>query len=83
MTEHFVLRSTVHSYGTRFRENGYFSLPKVKGFGKKTFAFRGCKLWNDLPANIKSIARYQNFKIAVKASFSKFALNDFLNFEFH
>ena len=44
MTEHFVPRSAVHSYGTRFRENGCFSLPKVKGFGKKTFAFRGCKL---------------------------------------
>ena len=69
MTEHFVPRSAVHSYGTRFRENGCFSLPKVKGFGKKTFAFRGRKLWNDLPANIKSIAGNQSFKVAVKAHF--------------
>lgn len=66
MTEHFVPRSSVHSYGTRFRENGCFSLPKVKGFGKKTFAYRGCTLWNDLPTNIKSISRHQNFKTAVK-----------------
>ena len=35
MTEHFVPRSAVHLYGTRFIENGCFSLPKVKGFGKK------------------------------------------------
>ena len=75
MTEHFVLTSVVHSYGTRFKENGYFSLSKVKGFGKKTFASQGCKLWNDLPTNIKSIAHNQSFKVAVKAHFSKLALN--------
>ena len=65
MTEHFVRMSAVHSFGTRFRENGCFSLPKVKGFGKKTFAFWGCKLWNALPTNIKRIARNQSFKVAV------------------
>ena len=73
MTEHFVLRSAVHSYGTISRDNGCFSLPKVKGFGKKTFAFRGCKLWKYLPTNIKSIA--QSIKVAEKAHLSKFALN--------
>ena len=66
MTKHFVPMSLIYSYGTRFRENGCFALPKVKGFGKKTFAYRGCTLMNDLPTNIKSISRYQNFKIAVK-----------------
>ena len=40
MTGHFVPRSCVHFYGTRFRENGCFSLPKVKGFGKETVAYR-------------------------------------------
>ena len=43
--------------------------PKVKWFGKKTFAFRGCKLWNDLPTNIKRIACNQNLKVVVKAHF--------------
>ena len=38
-------------------------------FGIKTFAFQGCKLWNDLPTNIKSIARNQSFEVAVKAHF--------------
>ena len=44
---------------------------KLKGLVKKTFAFRGCKLWNDLPA--KSIARNQSFKVAVNVS--EFAVN--------
>ena len=35
MTEHFVPTSAVHSYGARFRENGCFSIPKVKEFGKR------------------------------------------------
>ena len=35
MTEHFVPASAVHSYGTRFRENGCFSLPKVKDLVKR------------------------------------------------
>ena len=41
MTEHFVPRSAVHSYGTRFIENGCFFLPKSKGFGKKKHLHSG------------------------------------------
>ena len=56
MTEHVVPRSAVHSYGTRIRENRCFSLPKVKGFGKKwDICIPGCKLSNDLLTNINSI----------------------------
>ena len=55
ITEHFVPRSSVHSYGTRLRENVCFRFQIVKGFGKKSFACRGYTLWNDLPNNIKSI----------------------------
>ena len=32
MVEHFIPASSIHSYGTRFRETGCFSIPKVKGF---------------------------------------------------
>ena len=69
MSEQFASANAVHSYGTRFKENGCFSLPKVKGFCKKTFAFGVCKLWNELPINIKSIVRNQSLKVAVKAHF--------------
>ena len=37
--QHFVLASSIHSYSTRFRENGSFSLPKVKCFGKTYLTF--------------------------------------------
>ena len=46
MTEHSVPRSAVHSYGTRFRENGCFSLPKVKGFGKTNICIPGLYIVN-------------------------------------
>ena len=42
MIEHFVPVTSVDSYGTRFRENGCFFIPIVKGFGKKSMdAFYG------------------------------------------
>ena len=53
MTEHFLPATSIHSYATRFRENGCFSVPKVKDFGKKTFAYNVCILWNGLPRNVK------------------------------
>ena len=53
MAEHFIQASSLHSYGTRFRESRNFSIPKVNSFGKKPFVYNGCILWNDLPSNIK------------------------------
>ena len=44
MIEQFVPVSSVVSYSTQFREDGSFSLPKVKRFGKKSFVYRGCIL---------------------------------------
>ena len=41
MTEQFTPASPVHSYSTSFRQNGCFSLSKVKRFGMKSFAYRG------------------------------------------
>ena len=69
MVEHFIPASSIHSYGTRFRETGCFSIPKVKGFGKKSFGYNGCVLWNELPGDIRNLQRYPNFKVAVKKFF--------------
>ena len=66
MVEHFIQASSIHSYGTRFRETGCFSIPKVKGFGKKSFGYNGCVLWNELLGDIRNLQRYPNFKVAVK-----------------
>ena len=53
MAETFIHTSSVHPYGTRFKESGYFSILKVKRFGKKSFVNNGSILWNDLPCHIK------------------------------
>ena len=39
MAESFIQASSLHSYGTRIRESGNFSIPKVKSFGKKSFVY--------------------------------------------
>ena len=49
-----------------FEKTDVFSIPKVKGFGKKSFAYNGCILWNDLSNSIKEIGGLDNFQITVK-----------------
>ena len=66
MVEHFIPAYYIHSYGTRFRETGCYSFPKVNGFGKKSFGYNVCVLWNELPGDIRSLQRYRNFKVVVK-----------------
>ena len=69
MVEHFILASSIHSYGTRFRKTGCLTIQTVKIFGKKSFEYNGYVLWNELPGNIRSLQRYPNFKVAVKSFF--------------
>ena len=64
-----IFATSVHSYSTRFSENSCFSVPKVKGFGKKSFAYHECTLWNDLPVDLKNIVGLKDFKAAVKSYF--------------
>ena len=66
MVEQIILTSSIHSYETRFREAGCFSITTVKSFGKKSFGYNGCVLWNELPGDIRNLKRYPNFKVAVK-----------------
>ena len=66
MHEHFIPASSIHSYGTRFRENGCFVIPKVKSFGNKSFAYNACNLWNNLPNHTRQIQEAHKFKAAVK-----------------
>ena len=64
--EYFSLASSVHGYFTRFRDNGSYTIHKVKGFGKKSFAYKGCIVWNDLLLYIRKINGLREFKDAVK-----------------
>jgi len=64
--EHFTPADTVHTYKTRFSNDGCFAIPKVKGFGMKTFAYNGCKLWKSLPSSVKDQTNLMKFKHAVR-----------------
>ena len=57
--------SDVHSYSTR-RSNKSYVIPHVKSQGSKSFSFNGCKLWNNLPNNIKSELTKDGFKSKCK-----------------
>ena len=85
MSEHFTTASSVHNYPTRFRskiedsssnlsdmalsDSKRFAVPKVKGFGMKTFAYKGCTLWNSLPQHARDAKTMSSFKYKVKEHF--------------
>jgi len=77
MSEHFSPASNAHSYITRFRvsvnqsgepcsDTKRYSLPGVKGFGQKTFAYQGCYLWNSLPQFVRNSKNVSAFKSNAK-----------------
>ena len=77
LKEHFIPLSTVHSYPTRQRvsvkclegavsETGRYSIPQVKSFGKKSFSYIGCKLWNEMPQDARNAKNVPHFKSIVK-----------------
>ena len=80
----FTPVSTVHDYPTRFRsklnhssdnnigtftDSLRYALPKVKGFGKKSFSYNGCCLWNDFPQSVREAKTVSGFKGQVKEHF--------------
>ena len=77
MQEHCIPVSSSHQYSTRFSvtttnnsnnsDNGFkdsvrYTILRVKGFGKKSFVFRGCLLWNELPQHIRDSEPLVAFK---------------------
>ena len=82
MKEHFTPISSIHSYPTRFSskaetaetghilsDSGRYATPIVKSYGKRSFAYIGCKLWNSLPQNVRDANSTSSFKIKVKQHF--------------
>lgn len=69
MNQNFVSQVSIHTYSTRSSDNGSYILPKVKGFGIKSFSFLGCKLWNSLPLKIRNLSSLASFKKTVKCHF--------------
>jgi hypothetical protein len=66
MMEHFTPQDSIHSYSTRLSGKGAFAVPKVKGFGSKSFCSIGCSLWNSLPAKISIIENVPSFKLTLR-----------------
>ena len=52
--------------GYNFNDTGRFALPKVRGFGKKSFAYNAIVCWNSLPQHLRDIGSLPAFKQAVK-----------------
>ena len=67
MVEHFTSQDSVHSHRTRFSDKGAFSVPKIKGFGLKSFSYNGWTFWNKLPSSITKLDNLKEFKVAIKS----------------
>jgi len=66
MKEHFIIQNSLHSYTTRFSADGCFAVPRVGSFGKKTFSYVGCSLWNSIPSDIRNSTNIVMFKTKIK-----------------
>ena len=62
-TEKFTQRSKVHGRNTR--ASGELDLPFCRLTGQRSFAFRGAKLYNNLPNEIKQTSDVKKFKAKV------------------
>ena len=59
----FVSRSTIHCRNTRSVSNNNLQIPKYRlANGQRTFAYRGCKLWNELNPDIRETKTIWQFK---------------------
>ena len=67
LSNNFNLARSIHNHNTRFSSESCYALPKVKGFGKKSFSYNGCIIRNKLPTNIKLCTNKVKFKSGVKS----------------
>ena len=63
LTDSFTLTSSVHNRNRRSVSNNdlYIPRPNTEMF-RRSFAYRGAKLWNDLPCHIRNAKTLQEFK---------------------
>ena len=62
---YFTFNSSIHNYSTR-RYNDLFVNASNTRFGERNIVVKGCKLWNKLPHNIKTLSCPYKFKLAIK-----------------
>ena len=64
-SNYFQQNSAIHSHNTR--SNNQFHINSIKShFGKKSFSYQGCTLWNSLPELYKNITCCHHFKNEIK-----------------
>ena len=69
LSELFLKASDAHSYDTRYASNLNFYRPRVRtNFGKHTFKFAVSKIYEEIPASLKT--------------FNLISLNSIVNFSF-
>jgi len=54
--------SSNNNSNTVLENSKMFCIPKIKGFGMKSFAYNGCTLWNALPQNAWDAKTVSSFK---------------------
>ena len=62
--------NTVHTINTRSSKAGDLYIPKCNtNYGKGTFQYKGCVVWNVLSQNIRNAKTFMTFKIMLKKEF--------------
>ena len=44
------------------RDSGCFTIPELKGFGQKSFSYKGISLWNALPQHVRDSENLKVFE---------------------
>jgi len=66
---YFEENKVIHKYNTMQKD--YFHIDAIKSeIGKRSIIYKGSKLWNDLPAELKEIESFQAFKYKLKKVFT-------------
>jgi len=63
---HINMSHHLNQSGEPCSDTKRYSLPVVKGFGQKTFAYQGCYLWNLLPQFVRNSKNVSAFKSNAK-----------------
>ena len=62
---YFEENKVIHKYNTRQKDDFHIDVIKTE-IGKRSINYKGSKLWNDLPAELKEISHFNLLNINLK-----------------
>jgi len=62
---YFEENKVIHKYNTRQKDDFHIDAIKTE-IGKRSIKYKGSKLWNDLPAELKEISHFNLLNINLK-----------------